>query len=164
MDGGALDGLVARRGLRLVVADDPDGGERIGAGSGSAPGGIEWFGRPDGLSGPEAEALARRLAPCRTPGAARDEAGPSTPGLLELLGVDGDPDTFDVGAAWRPRAVRARLRVPFGIGEDGEPVELDLKEAAQEGMGPHGLCVGATGSGKSEHESGARRVEPLTCD
>ena len=80
----------------------------------------------------------------------RDEAGPSTPGLLELLGVDGDPDTFDVAAAWRPRAVRERLRVPFGIGEDGEPVELDLKEAAQEGMGPHGLCVGATGSGKSE--------------
>ena len=51
---------------------------------------------------------------------------------------------------WRPRAVRERLRVPFGVGEDGEPVELDLKEAAQEGMGPHGLCVGATGSGKSE--------------
>ena len=150
IDGGALDGLVARRGLRLVVGADPEGGERIGAGSGSAPGGIEWFGRPDGLSGPEAEALARRLAPCRTPGAARDEAGPSTPGLLELLGVDGDPDTFDVAAAWRPRAVRERLRVPFGIGEDGEPVELDLKEAAQEGMGPHGLCVGATGSGKSE--------------
>jgi S-DNA-T family DNA segregation ATPase FtsK/SpoIIIE len=144
---GVLDDLVARRGLRLVVADDPEGGERVGAGSG---GGIEWFGRPDGLSGPEAEALARRLAPCRTPGAARDEAGPSTPGLLELLGVPGDPDTFDVAAAWRPRAVRERLRVPFGIGEDGEPVELDLKEAAQEGMGPHGLCVGATGSGKSE--------------
>ncbi len=150
VDGTAVDGLVGRRGLRLVVADDPGGGERIGAGSGSAPGGIEWFGRPDGLSGPEAEALARRLAPCRTPGAARDEAGPSSPGLLDLLGVDGDPDTFDVAAAWRPRAVRERLRVPFGIGEDGEPVELDLKEAAQEGMGPHGLCVGATGSGKSE--------------
>ena len=27
---------------------------------------------------------------------------------------------------------------------------LDLKESAQLGMGPHGLCVGATGSGKSE--------------
>ncbi len=147
-DGGALDGLVTRRGLRLVLSDDPAGGERIGAAGGS--GGVEWFGRPDGLSGPEAEALARRLAPCRTPGAARDEAGPSTPGLLELLGVEGDPDTFDVAAAWRPRALRERLRVPFGIGEDGEPVELDLKEAAQEGMGPHGLCVGATGSGKSE--------------
>ena len=29
-------------------------------------------------------------------------------------------------------------------------VELDFKESAQEGMGPHGLLIGATGSGKSE--------------
>ena len=27
---------------------------------------------------------------------------------------------------------------------------LDLKESAQGGSGPHGLCIGATGSGKSE--------------
>ena len=39
---------------------------------------------------------------------------------------------------------------PFGVGEYGQPVELDIKEAAAEGMGPHGLCIGATGSGKSE--------------
>ena len=30
------------------------------------------------------------------------------------------------------------------------PVELDIKESAQGGMGPHGLVIGATGSGKSE--------------
>ncbi|MDF2665029.1 MAG: segregation ATPase FtsK/SpoIIIE [Microbacterium sp.] len=32
----------------------------------------------------------------------------------------------------------------------GGPVLLDLKESAQLGMGPHGICIGATGSGKSE--------------
>ncbi|WP_329102860.1 type VII secretion protein EccCb [Micromonospora sp. NBC_01699] len=42
------------------------------------------------------------------------------------------------------------LRVPIGLDDEGEPVLLDIKEAAQEGDGPHGLVVGATGSGKSE--------------
>ncbi|GAA4851474.1 hypothetical protein GCM10023201_50300 [Actinomycetospora corticicola] len=161
--GARLDTLVARRGLRLVVAPDPErpGSDRIGA---ATDVGVEWFGRPDVLREPEAEALARRLAPCRTPASAPEGPGPTTPGLLDLLGVPGTPDTFDVGAAWRPRAPRDRLRVPFGLGEDGEPVELDLKEAAQEGMGPHGLCVGATGSGNSKHGLSARYGQVLTCD
>ena len=29
-------------------------------------------------------------------------------------------------------------------------MHLDIKESAEEGMGPHGMCIGATGSGKSE--------------
>ncbi len=53
-------------------------------------------------------------------------------------------------AAWRHRPVRDRLRVPIGLGEGGAPVHLDIKESAQQGMGPHGLVIGATGSGKSE--------------
>src|SRR3954454_19378319 len=62
----------------------------------------------------------------------------------------GDAGSVDVSRTWRPRTLHERLRVPIGVGENGEPVMLDLKEASQEGMGPHGLCVGATGSGKSE--------------
>lgn len=42
------------------------------------------------------------------------------------------------------------LRVPLGHTGTGEPLQLDIREAAAGGMGPHGLCVGATGSGKSE--------------
>src|SRR5918999_1194342 len=58
--------------------------------------------------------------------------------------------TGSVATNWRPRAPRNRLRVPVGIDVNGAPVELDIKEAAQGGFGPHGLCIGATGSGKSE--------------
>lgn len=42
------------------------------------------------------------------------------------------------------------LRVPLGTAESGEPVYLDIREPALGGNGPHGLCIGATGSGKSE--------------
>ena len=42
------------------------------------------------------------------------------------------------------------MRVAFAVDERGAPVELDLKEAALGGVGPHGLMIGATGSGKSE--------------
>ncbi|WP_026360383.1 type VII secretion protein EccC [Amycolatopsis nigrescens] len=142
----SIGNLPARRGLRLVVEE-----ERLGARS---AGGVEWFGRPDKLSLVEVEALARKLSPYRVGTAAQeaneDEPLLSNPSLLELLGIPGDPMTFDVQQAWRPRPVRDRYRVPFGVGEYGQPVELDIKEAAMEGMGPHGLCIGATGSGKSE--------------
>ncbi|MFC4853279.1 type VII secretion protein EccCa [Actinophytocola glycyrrhizae] len=142
----SLGNLTARRGLRLVVEED-----RLGARSAS---GVEWFASPDTMSVAEAEALARKLSPYRLGAAAADDGGEepllSNPTLLELLGIPGDPMTFDVQQAWRPRPVRDRYRVPFGVGEFGQPVELDIKEAAMEGMGPHGLCIGATGSGKSE--------------
>jgi S-DNA-T family DNA segregation ATPase FtsK/SpoIIIE len=143
----SLGNLTARRGLRLVVEQD-----KLGARSAS---GVEWFGKPDTLSVVEAETVARKLSPFRVGAGSAEGAGDeepllSNPGMLELVGVPGDPMTFDVQQAWRPRPKRDRYRVAFGVGENGQPVELDIKEAAEEGMGPHGLCVGATGSGKSE--------------
>ena len=107
-------------------------------------------GTADQLSTVRAEAAARRLAP-RYAGdepEARDVFSASTE-LVDLLG-QGDVRDLDPEAAWRPRLQRDRLRVPIGVDEAGAVVALDIKESAQQGMGPHGLVIGATGSGKSE--------------
>ncbi|KAB8186553.1 type VII secretion protein EccCa [Microbispora catharanthi] len=110
------------------------------------------LGDPDSLGYAQAEGLARQLAPLRASAGAQGEAqdvlGVNT-SLTDLLGV-GDPVHLDPAVIWQPRAGRNRLRVPIGLGADGRVVELDIKESAQGGMGPHGLVIGATGSGKSE--------------
>ncbi|MEU4134007.1 type VII secretion protein EccCa [Streptomyces wuyuanensis] len=112
--------------------------------------GLVYDGTPDRLSIEAAEALARQLAPLRVAmGGDDDEPLLANLEFTDLLNL-GDAASVDVSRTWRPRSQSERLRVPIGVGEDGSPVMLDLKEAAQEGMGPHGLCVGATGSGKSE--------------
>lgn len=97
--------------------------------------------RPDQLTLKEALTCARRLA--------RHHAAPApdSSGWPTLIGID-DVDRM-VPPVHRPPPHRF-LRVPIGRHQDGTAVHLDLKEAAHDGMGPHGLCVGATGSGKSE--------------
>ena len=98
-----------------------------------------------------AEAVARRLTPLHVVAAEASGAGEITgpSDLMDLLGL-GDVHRYDASSAWRTRPARDRLRVPIGLGDGGATVHLDLKESAQQGMGPHGLVVGATGSGKSE--------------
>ncbi|MFH8796695.1 type VII secretion protein EccCa [Streptomyces sp. NPDC017941] len=131
-----------RGGLSVVVRPDV---LRMESGHG-----LVYEGIPDVLSYEAAEALARQLAPLRVASGGDDDQ-PLLANLdfTDLLGL-GDAASVDTARTWRPRSLAERLRVPIGVGEDGRPVMLDLKEAAQEGMGPHGLCVGATGSGKSE--------------
>ncbi len=112
--------------------------------------GLVYDGVPDLLGYEAAEALARQLAPLHmASGGDDDEPLLANLEFTDLLNL-GDAASVDVSRTWRARSQAERLRVPIGVGEDGSPVMLDLKEAAQEGMGPHGLCVGATGSGKSE--------------
>ncbi len=97
---------------------------------------------PDQLSDAAALLCAQRLAGYR---AGRMDAGPNEMTWQDLVGID------DV-AAYSPTdqpGIRS-LRVPVGTAVTGTPVELDINEAAADGMGPHGLCIGATGSGKSE--------------
>ncbi|MFD7905765.1 type VII secretion protein EccCa [Kitasatospora sp. NPDC059747] len=111
--------------------------------------GAAYTGTPDLLSARQSEALARQLAPYRMPAGGDEEPLLSDLDFTDLMN-SGDPGSFDVSRGWRPRGRHERMRVPIGVGAGGEHVFLDIKEAALEGMGPHGLCVGATGSGKSE--------------
>ena len=74
----------------------------------------------------------------------------AAPGLPGLLGLRPGPAGIDALRLRWTAAETDRLRVPVGVDEHGTPVVLDLKESAQGGSGPHGLCIGATGSGKSE--------------
>jgi S-DNA-T family DNA segregation ATPase FtsK/SpoIIIE len=133
-----------RSGIALTVSDDGT----LHSSSTEEEGEV---GEADALDAPAALALAYQLAPLRLAAAARVGDAPlqSDTGLVELLGI-ADADAYETAAGWAPRPGRDRLRVPIGIGADGHPVELDLKESAQDGMGPHGLLIGATGSGKSE--------------
>ncbi|MGW2666895.1 type VII secretion protein EccCa [Streptomyces sp. NPDC001272] len=151
----AAEGLQGVTVVEVVAGelDEPRGGLSVVVRPGrlrlESGAGVAYEGVPDTLSLPAAEALARQLAPLRTGGGDDDEPLLANLDFTDLLNL-GDAASVDVSRTWRPRSAGERLRVPIGVGEDGAPVMLDLKEAAQEGMGPHGLCVGATGSGKSE--------------
>ncbi|AUS82062.1 type VII secretion protein EccCa [Actinoalloteichus sp. AHMU CJ021] len=105
---------------------------------------------PDRMSVQAAAALARGMAHQRM-STSNDTSAPLSGDyeLTTLLGV-GDARTFDPTPVRLARSSRQRLRVPIGVAEDGTPVDLDIKESAESGMGPHGMLVGATGSGKSE--------------
>ncbi|OCB60464.1 type VII secretion protein EccCb [Mycobacterium vulneris] len=103
------------------------------------PGGVPL--QPDQMTQEQAVACARRLARHRSDHASDDS------GWRALIGID---DLNGADPLWKPPDPQRFLRVPVGRCADGTPLHLDLKEAAYDGMGPHGLCVGATGSGKSE--------------
>ncbi|MCO5994322.1 type VII secretion protein EccCa [Actinoallomurus rhizosphaericola] len=144
---GALTWRPGRTTLRLDVGD---GEIRLVRTDRERKEQLTLLGRPDALGVPTATALARRVAPYRLGvGSERTEPLSATTDLATLLGI---PDLYrhDPHTLWRKRTAAERLKVPIAVGADGKPVELDIKESAQGGTGPHGMLIGATGSGKSE--------------
>ncbi|MFE6364152.1 type VII secretion protein EccCb [Streptomyces sp. NPDC057806] len=126
-------------------------GDRVAVEDLRSPDAPAAHGTSDAVTTPGAEGIARMLAPLRLSAESVDEGTPVS-GPVDfpaLLGID-DPAALDLETLWAPRGERDFLRVPIGLTDRHEPVLLDLKESSQLGMGPHGLCVGATGSGKSE--------------
>lgn len=110
----------------------------------------ETVARLDLLGPAETRAVARRLAGLRlSPDSLEHDAVAQATRAADLLGL-GELTDIDLERAWAPRPLSSFLRVQIGTDDQGDPVMLDLKESAQFGMGPHGLAIGATGSGKSE--------------
>ena len=108
---------------------------------------------PDTLSTARMSTLARLLAgsiPDDQAVADTDDGQLTTALAFDQLLELGDLDQLDVHELWPAREAQDRLRVPIGTTLRGAPVVLDLKESAEGGMGPHGMLIGATGSGKSE--------------
>jgi DNA segregation ATPase FtsK/SpoIIIE, S-DNA-T family len=105
----------------------------------------------DQLSPDEAAHLARQLS--------RWDSNPTHTGLRSaatrgatfttLLGIP-DASQLDVPTLWAQRRRDDELRIPIGVTATGEPLIFDLKDEAEGGMGPHGLMIGMTGSGKSQ--------------
>lgn len=109
-------------------------------------GGLEDIGAADVLSEAAALHCARTLTAYRRPAATATRS-------LDFLGLHGIADLEELRPEqlWRPsKSAQQRLNVPIGVTESGAPLYLDIKESAHGGVGPHGLCIGATGSGKSE--------------
>ena len=103
----------------------------------------------DELDVATARHIARRLSRWDSnPAHARTgSAGVAT--FSTLLGIP-DAAALDVASLWAPRSRDEELRVPIGVTATGEPLIFDLKDEAEGGMGPHGLMIGMTGSGKSQ--------------
>ena len=144
---GALESVVGRTTLRLDVSEElvqmvrtDRTGQEVRT----------TLCTPDLLSLARATTLARTISPYRL-GGTTDASEPMVANfeLPTLLGVT-DLDTWRPESLARTGLTRDRFRITLGITESGAPVELDIKESAQGGMGPHGLLIGATGSGKSE--------------
>lgn len=131
--------MIARdEGLALRVAD--------GAVAVVTEDGPETIGQADAITVAVALDCARRLARF-TRASENTSVRHDYPALLGIA----DVEAIDVGPLWnRARPYSQRLRVPLGLNTGQSPLVLDIKESAHGGMGPHGLCIGATGSGKSE--------------
>ena len=73
--------------------------------------------------------------------------GPLTTPTFYHLYHSANAAGIPIASNWSRRYVRDGIQGMIGIGDDSDPVILDLHE---KGNGPHGLIAGMTGSGKSE--------------
>lgn len=114
---------------------------------------LPFYAYADRLSLEEAERIATAMSPYR-PGDESDEdlQDGLAPGrtLLETLGIR-DARVLDTEQLWADRWKPGPKfwRFPIGMDDEGNVLEMDLKESSQYGWNLNGIIVGHIGSGKS---------------
>ncbi|WP_068179481.1 type VII secretion protein EccCb [Mycobacterium sp. UM_CSW] len=141
---GARQALAGVTGSHVIVVSDC--GERVAAGAPAGATVLEVGACADGA----AVTIGRPDAPQPLPCHDRLELLDALTCARRLARYRARPADTDPITLWSNQDRRDRLCVRIGTTIGGAPLHLDIKEAAENGMGPHGLCVGATGSGKSE--------------
>lgn len=145
-----VDGGVVRRvdeSLKLAPSKDEEGG-------------MAFYADADWLALEDAERFAQAMAPYR-PGKkdVSDAAGGSAAGssMLETLGIR-DGRFLDTERMWAERRALSGTnkregssfwKFPVGVDDEGNVVEMDLKESADYGWNLNGIIIGTMGSGKS---------------
>ncbi len=105
--------------------------------------------QPDEVDAVLAERIARALSPLHGRGGARENGSRDAPATLSQALRIGGATPAEIAGRWGG-APPGLLPIPIGLTPEGERIDLDIRQAAEGGMGPHGMLVGATGSGKSE--------------
>lgn len=145
--------LSARKGATFIVDEERELTKLL-----STPGAVPLHTGElvDQLPVEDARVLARSLAHWKAAGGivsatTSGEKVDEDRSFSALMGVR-DLGDVDLTQRWAFRSITNKQRLQFRLGYErrGAPFLLDIKEDGEDGMGPHGMLIGATGSGKSE--------------
>ena len=106
---------------------------------------------PDVVKASQLDAFARAMAPIRLVQTGKGSRMPKSVYFLQGFKVH-KVNELDVMGRWDKNRWPRSLAAPIGIRENGDIFSFDMQDnsKSKQGMGPHGLSAGTSGSGKSE--------------